>query len=206
MRRVFTNPLVGIAVVALALGGCATNKAVDKKIADAQSQTDKKVESVEGQIEEIQEKNRKQDELIEKYGQTAADALKRAQEAGVLAEGKVVFEQTFKEDRIRFKTGSSDLSKASEKALDEFAAKVKEVGKGVYLEIQGHTDDVGSKKYNDALGESRAESVRRYLSRQHQLPLVRMSTISYGDTVPVASNKSRKGRTENRRVVIVVLQ
>jgi len=192
--------------VALALSGCATNKAVDKKIAESQSRTDKKVESVEGQIEEIQEKNKQQDELIAKYGQTAADALKRAEEAGVLAEGKVVFQQTFTEDRLRFKTGSSDLSGDSKKALDELAAKVKEVGKGVYLEVQGHTDDVGSKKYNDGLGESRAESVRRYLSRQHQLPLVRMSTISYGDTLPVASNKSRKGRAANRRVVVVVLQ
>jgi flagellar motor protein MotB len=48
--------------------------------------------------------------------------------------------------------------------------------------------------------------VRRYLSREHKLPLGRMSTISYGDTLPVESNKTAKGRAKNRRVVIVVLE
>ena len=52
----------------------------------------------------------------------------------------------------------------------------------------------------------RADEVRRYLSRSAQLPLNRMSTISYGDTLPVASNKTRKGRAETRRVVLVVLE
>ncbi|MGA8809731.1 MAG: OmpA family protein, partial [Thermoanaerobaculia bacterium] len=62
------------------------------------------------------------------------------------------------------------------------------------------------RKLNDELGERRADEVRRYLSRGAQLPLNRMSTISYGDTLPVAPNKTRKGRAENRRVVIVVLE
>jgi len=48
--------------------------------------------------------------------------------------------------------------------------------------------------------------VRRYLSRQDAIPLNRMSTISYGDTLPVAPNKNSKGRAQNRRVVLVVLE
>jgi len=59
---------------------------------------------------------------------------------------------------------------------------------------------------NDELGERRADEVRRYISRSAQIPLNRMSTISYGDTLPAASNKTRKGRAENRRVVLVVLE
>ena len=50
------------------------------------------------------------------------------------------------------------------------------------------------------LGQRRAESVRRFLSREHKLPLNRMSTISYGDTLPLESNKTRAGRSANRRV------
>jgi len=48
--------------------------------------------------------------------------------------------------------------------------------------------------------------VRRYLARQDSIPLSRMSTISYGDTLPVASNKTKAGRSQNRRVVLVVLE
>ncbi|HJQ37635.1 MAG TPA: OmpA family protein, partial [Thermoanaerobaculia bacterium] len=60
--------------------------------------------------------------------------------------------------------------------------------------------------YNEELGQRRADAVRRYLSREHKLPLNRMSTISYGDTLPVESNKTRAGRSANRRVVLVVLE
>jgi outer membrane protein OmpA-like peptidoglycan-associated protein len=98
------------------------------------------------------------------------------------------------------------LNKDAQAALDDFAGKVKALNEQYYIEIQGHTDDTGGRKLNDELGERRADEVRRYLSRGAQLPLNRMSTISYGDTLPVASNKTRKGRAENRRVVIVVLE
>ena len=128
------------------------------------------------------------------------------QEAGVLAKGKVVFQQTFAEDRVRFKTNSYDLNKDSQAALDEFANKVKGLNEQYFIEIQGHTDDTGGAKYNDDLGQHRADTVRRYLSRQDSVPLNRMSTISYGDTLPVAPNKNKKGRAANRRVVLVVLE
>jgi len=202
-----------VAVATMALTGCATTSDVDKRIAEVQSKTDKKIESVETQVEELQEQQKatdgkvdEQGKQIEQLGQSAAEALKRAQEAGVLAKGKVVFQQSFTEDRIRFKTASYELTKDAKGALDEFAGKVKEVGKGVYLEIQGHTDDTGDSAFNDMLGQQRAEAVRRYLSREHKLPLGRMSTISYGDTLPIESNKTAKGRSKNRRVVIVVLE
>jgi outer membrane protein OmpA-like peptidoglycan-associated protein len=58
--------------------------------------------------------------------------------------------------------------------------------------------------YNLELGEARAEAVRRFLSKQG-IALNRMSTISYGEEDPVAKNTSRKGRAQNRRVVVVVL-
>ncbi len=202
-----------VAVATMALTGCATTSDVDKRIAEVQSKTDKKIESVETQVEELQEQQKatdgkvdEQGKQIEQLGQSAAEALKRAQEAGVLAKGKVVFQQSFTEDRIRFKTASYELTKDAKGALDEFAGKVKEVGKGVYLEIQGHTDDTGDSAFNDMLGQQRAEAVRRYLSREHKLPLGRMSTISYGDTLPIEANKTAKGRSKNRRVVIVVLE
>ena len=202
-----------VTVLGLSLAGCATTTDVDKKIADAQSKTDKKIESVESQVEGLQEKQKAtegkvddQGRQIEQISQSAKEALQRAQEAGVLAKGKIIFQQSFSEDRVRFKVNSFELTKDAKVALDEFALKIKGLDKGVYLEIQGHTDDTGGSDYNDQLGQQRAEAVRRYLAREHKLPLGRISTISYGDTEPVESNKTAKGRTQNRRVVIVVLE
>jgi peptidoglycan-associated lipoprotein len=204
--------LTATALAAL-LGACATSKTVDQKIAEAQAQTSKKIESVEGQVEDLQTKQKatdthlsQNDAAIAQLSQEAKDALKRAQDAGVLAKGKVVFQETFKEDRVKFKVNKYDLDKDAQTALDDFAGKVKALNEQYYIEIQGHTDDTGGRKLNDELGERRADEVRRYLSRTAQLPLNRMSTISYGDTLPAASNKTKKGRAENRRVVIVVLE
>jgi peptidoglycan-associated lipoprotein len=202
--------IVSITAVSALLGACATTKSVDQKIAQSvaqsQAQTNQKIESVASQVETVQQHQKEQDAQLAQLSQEAKDALKRAQEAGVLAKGKVVFEQTFAEDRVKFRSGSYEVSKESKAALDEFAGKVKALNTQYFIEIQGHTDNVGGSKYNDELGQRRAESVRRYLSRSAQMPLNRMSTISYGDALPVSSNKTRKGRAANRRVVLVVLE
>jgi peptidoglycan-associated lipoprotein len=201
----FTRGL-SAAALAVLLGACATSKSVDQKIAAAQATTDQKIESVAGQVEDLQQKQQQTDVRLEQLSQSAQEALKRAQEAGVLAKGKVVFEQTFSEDRVKFKLDSYDLSSEAKTALDEFANRVKGLESSYFVEIQGHTDDSGGERYNEELGQRRADSVRRYLSREHKLPLNRMSTISYGDTLPLESNKSRTGRAANRRVVLVVLE
>ncbi|MFA6956886.1 MAG: OmpA family protein [Thermoanaerobaculia bacterium] len=205
MKRTISilSTLVLSSVVA---AGCATQKQVDEKIAAATAKTDTKIESVAGQVEDLQEKQKQTDVKLEELSKSSADALKRAEEAGMLAKGKVVFEQTFNEDRIRFNVGSWELDDAAKVALDELAGKVKALDRAVYVEIQGYTDNRGAEGSNEMLGQQRAESVRRYLNKQHSLPLGRMSTISYGETAPVADNKTKDGRAQNRRVVIVVLE
>jgi peptidoglycan-associated lipoprotein len=197
--------VLSVTALSAVLGACATNSTLDQRIAQSQADTNKKIESVASQVEQVQQHQKEQDVQISQLSQEAKDALKRAQEAGVLAKPKVVFEQTFTEDRIKFKTDKYELDDAAKAALDEFATKVKGINEQYFVEVQGHTDDTGSTKYNDDLGQRRADAVRRYLSRQDQLPLNRMSTISYGDTLPVAPNKTKAGRAQNRRVVLVVL-
>ncbi len=197
---------ITVAVLALTLGACATKRSVEEQIAASQAQTNQKIESVASQVEDLQQKQQQTDVRLEQLSQSAQEALRRAQEAGVLAKGQVVFEQSFAEDRIKFKLDSHELDQNAKTALDEFAGRVKGISDQYFVEIQGHTDDTGSEAHNEELGQRRAESVRRYLSREHKLPLNRMSTISYGDTLPVESNKTRDGRTANRRVVLVVLE
>ena len=209
------NRTAALAVAALVAGalGCATTKDVDEKIAAAAAKTDQKIETVETQVEDLQTKQKAteakidaQGQEIAKLSQSAQEALKRAQEAGILAKGQVVFEQTFSEDRIRFRSGSAELNDDATAALDEFAAKVKDLKRPVWMEIQGHTDSTGTSEINEALGEKRAEAVRRYLARKHQLPIPRMVTISYGSSLPADTGKGSKARAANRRVVLVVLE
>ncbi|HYC59131.1 MAG TPA: OmpA family protein [Thermoanaerobaculia bacterium] len=197
---------VSVTALAVVLGACATSKSVDEKIAASQATTNQRIESVSSQVEDLQQKQQQTDIRLEQLSQSAQEALKRAQEAGVLAKGQVVFEQSFSEDRIKFKLDSYELDAAAKSALDEFAGRVKVLTDQYFVEIQGHTDDSGGERYNEELGQRRADSVRRYLSREHKLPLARMSTISYGDTLPLESNKTRAGRSANRRVVMVVLE
>ncbi len=204
---------VSVAACAVFLGACATSSAVDKKVAESQAETNKRIESVASQVEDLQTRQKATDSKLDQtnaqlgqLSQEAKEALKRASEAGVLAKGKVVFEQAFTEDRVKFGTDKYELDKKAQDALSDFANKVKALDAPWFIEIQGHTDDTGGSRYNEDLGQRRADSVRRYLARQFNMPLNRMSTISYGDTLPVASNKNRAGRAQNRRVVLVVLE
>jgi len=108
------------------------------------------------------------------------------------------------DDSVKFRPDSSKLSPEAEQRLTEFAEKLKNDNRNVYLEIQGHTDARGPANVNTRLGEERAEAVRLFMN-QHGVPLNRMATISYGKADPVADNKTRTGRAQNRRVVMVVM-
>lgn len=206
MKHSFSRLILAALAGAVVLGGCATNTAVDQKIAALEARTDQKLESVETQIEDVQERQRTTEARVEQVSREAQDALRRAEEAGVLARGQVVFEQAFTDDAVRFNLESSELSPESRANLDQLAARIKQLNRPVFVEIQGHTDSTGSTRFNENLGFDRAEAVRRYLSREHGIPLARMSTISYGESMPAADNSTRAGRAQNRRVVIVVLE
>ncbi|ADL00167.1 OmpA/MotB domain protein [Brevundimonas subvibrioides ATCC 15264] len=176
--------------VVLSLGllasGCATRGFVRDQVAVVDGRvdaTDQRVAQVEG---------------------TAGQALERANAAQVLAEGKFMYEVVLSDDSVKFPSDRDALSPEAEQRLAELAQRLKAENKNVYLEIQGHTDAAGPESYNDALGEARAEAVRRSLSRQG-IALNRMATISYGEEAPVADNATPEGRAQNRRVAIVVL-
>lgn len=195
--------LVALALVmAFALTGCATKKYVQKEAGAVNT----RVDEVQGQVEEAQTRLDTHDTQIGEASRTAQEALKRAQDAGKLAEGKFLYETVLTDEKVKFGFDTSDLSPEAEAALDEFANQLKGDNRNVYVEIQGHTDSVGSETYNEELGLLRAEAVRRYLSQQHKFPLHRINIISYGEGAPVSDNSSRDGRSQNRRVALVVLQ
>ena len=90
-------------------------------------------------------------------------------------------------------------------ALDKVITDLQADPKAVFFEIEGHTDNRGAPKYNEQLGMKRAEAVKRYLYETHQVPLHKINVISYGEDKPVADNKTKEGRAENRRIVVRML-
>ncbi|MCQ2096553.1 MAG: OmpA family protein [Fibrobacter sp.] len=102
---------------------------------------------------------------------------------------------------INFKTGSTALTKASFKTLDDIYAlllKFQEVN----LEIQGHTDNVGKDDANQKLSQGRAQSAVDYLIKKG-VAAERLRAAGYGASKPIADNKTKKGRAQNRRVELV---
>lgn len=204
--------LIAAAVIALVTTGCATKKYTQDYVAGQTAVVHKRVDDVEVQVEQNQQRLDDHDRKIaqatqeaQEASKTAREALERAQDAGKLAEGKFLYEVTLTEADVRFGFDRAELSDEAKAALDAFGEQLKQENRSVYVEIQGHTDSVGSEMYNERLGLERAETVRNYLSRQHDFPLHRMNVISYGEMEPIADNGTREGRSQNRRVTLVVL-
>jgi peptidoglycan-associated lipoprotein len=182
-----------IAASALSLGGCATKDYVNEHVAVV----DAKAQATQNQVDQ-------QQAHLGRLDQATQDALNRATAAGKLAEGKFLYSMVLSDDSVKFPVDSAKLSPEAQQRLMDFAEKLKNDNRNVYLEIQGHTDSKGPDSLNRRLGEDRAEAVRLFMN-QHGVPLNRMSTISYGKSDPVADNKTRADRAQNRRVVLIVM-
>jgi peptidoglycan-associated lipoprotein len=217
-----------VPVVALALGGttaCATKKFVKTQVGEVNN----KVESVSKSLEETQERTKANEAKIVEVDQraqaaaqaadskaaaagqradtakTTADSASTKAEAVDKASKRLVYEVVLSEDKGDFKFGKATVPESATAELDQLVAKLKAEPNGAYIEIEGHTDNAGPKEVNYKLGLERAENVKRYLYEHHQVPLHKINVISYGEDKPVAPNKTRDGRAQNRRVVIKVL-
>jgi OmpA-OmpF porin, OOP family len=104
---------------------------------------------------------------------------------------------------VNFEHNSSELTVASHPALDAIADGLKKHPR-LRVEVQGHTDSTGSPPYNMKLSQRRADSVRQYLLDSGAAG-DQLVAKGYGQTQPVASNKTAAGRAKNRRVVMYVL-
>jgi len=222
---------VAVPITVLAIGGstaCATKKFVRTSVGEVNEKVDAQGRS----LEETQERTRRNEGRISEVDQKAAAAATSAQQANDAATaansaavaahsaateagGKVdtldkanrrlVYEVVLSEDQGNFKFGKTMLPDEAKMQIDQMVAQLKQDPKNIYLEIEGHTDNVGDKMTNERIGLARAEAVKRYLYEQYQIPLHKMNVISYGKEKPVAPNKTKAGRAQNRRVVIKVL-
>ena len=212
MRSILV-PLVAASVASVALSGCATKKYVGREVGEI----NQKVDTLSGEMEKTQERVKRTEvriDDVDKQAQagisdakgSAQQALKRATEAERAAKGKLIYTVTLSNDKVTFPVNRAAVSTDARSLVDEAIAQLKAENRGVYFEIEGHTDSTGPETYNEKLGLDRATAVRNYMHDQLGIALNRLEVISYGETKPVVDNKTRDHRAQNRRVVINVLE
>jgi outer membrane protein OmpA-like peptidoglycan-associated protein len=226
----FRKLIVAGSVVVLAAGStaCATKGFVRQNVGEVND----KVDSLGRSVEETQERTRRNEGRITEVDQRAGAAEQSAQKANTAAtqassaasaaasaataagakadaveaaSRRLVFEVVLSEDQGNFQFAKTELPEEAKARLDAMITELKADPKGAYFEIEGHTDNVGDTLINTKIGLERAEAVKRYLYEQHQIPLHKINVISYGEEKPIAPNKTRDGRAQNRRVVVKVL-
>jgi OOP family OmpA-OmpF porin len=106
-------------------------------------------------------------------------------------------------DGIQFDSGKSTLRSESYKSLDE-AVEFLTASETMTVEIQGHTDNVGSDESNQKLSQDRAAVVRAYLIKKG-IKADRLESNGYGEKQPIADNTESKGRQKNRRTVFKIV-
>jgi len=218
-------------IAVFAIGGsaaCATKKFVRSEVKEVNG----KVETLSRSVEETQERTRRNEGRISEVDQKADAAHRAARQAGDAATAassaasaansaatavgarfdemdkssrRLVYEVVLNEDSGNFKFGKAVLPDEAKAKIDEMVQHLKTDPKNVFIEIEGHTDNVGGKASNEKIGLERAEAVQRYLYERYQIPLHKMNVISYGADKPVAPNRTKEGRAQNRRVVVKVL-
>jgi len=224
MRKFFAF-IAAVGIVLWGMNGCATKKYVDEQVELASAKGEgvtsqvssvrsdmeenigkvwKEIETNQKEVANLKDTVEKHKEEVKKELTAAQEAVSRAQ--GKIIKGKLLYEVTLSDESLFFDYKASELSKEATAALDMFAKDLIKENKDVYIEIQGHTDDIGNDSYNLKLGQARADAVKTYLYTKHKIPLQRMSVFSYGESKPVVANKDKASRSKNRRVVLMVMQ
>ncbi|RTZ67114.1 MAG: hypothetical protein DSZ29_01545 [Aquificaceae bacterium] len=103
---------------------------------------------------------------------------------------------------IRFKTGSTIVTRSSYRVLNKIAAIAKRCD-DFNLQIHGHTDSIGNAEKNEKLSYGRAFTVVKYLASKH-IGLNRLEALGHGASKPIASNRTKRGRAKNRRIEITM--
>jgi outer membrane protein OmpA-like peptidoglycan-associated protein len=170
-------------------------EANEKRIKDLRGETDSKLAEIDSKAERANE-----------VGRTAmTKAEKAAAEAEKAARGRLIWEVTLSNDQVKFSFNQTTIPSDAAAILDDLIQKIVAYDKAIWVEIEGHTDSTGGEEYNHMLGEKRAMAVRDYMARGG-VPLHAMNVISMGESAPVADNSTPDGRSQNRRVVVRVLE
>jgi peptidoglycan-associated lipoprotein len=231
----FSKLLMVVPIATLVVGSstaCATKKFVRTSVGQVNDkvdslgrsleQTQERTRQNEVKIADVDQRAQAAAQAASQSAQTAKQAADKANDTALVATTsataantkvetveksvkRIVFEVVLSEDQGNFQFGKKDVPDEAKAKLDQMITQLKADPKGAFFEIEGYTDSIGPEELNEKLGMERAEAVKRYLYEQHKIPLHKMNAISYGEAKPVADNKTKAGREQNRRVVIKVL-
>ncbi len=141
------------------------------------------------------------DERAGSYQMTISDREAMKQDIAVTELADKLQKDGFISLYVNFDTGKTTIKPDSAKILDD-AAEALKLTADLKIEVGGHTDNVGTPDANQKLSEGRAQAVMAALI-QRGVPAGRLNAKGYGQTVPIADNRSEEGRAKNRRVELI---
>jgi outer membrane protein OmpA-like peptidoglycan-associated protein len=200
---------------------CATKKLVRGQVGQVNSKIDslaKALEDTQDRTARTEKRIGQVDQKVDAVNRSASAARRAADDAANVARDangravaldtwgrRLILDVSLSEDQGQFTFGEADLPPNAKARIDDLVRELVENPTGVFIEIEGHTDNIGSPEYNLRLGLARAEAAKRYIHEQFSVPLHKINVISFGEERPAAVNTTEEGRARNRRIVIRVL-
>ena len=230
LRKAAFGAMLAMGTVGL-MSGCATKKyvktTVDTKAGELSARIDTDDQGIKANSNQVEELNGVTREHAQKIAgldtglkqtdtkaQTALSKGEAAQNSADKAAGEVSsLDDKFQnrnhyvvlnEEQVQFKFNSAKLEPSFKTVLDDVARQLKENPDAI-LVMEGHTDTTGPDDYNIQLGQKRLESVMRYLVVEQEVPVNRISQMSFGKARPVSTEKGKEARAQNRSVVVRVM-
>ena len=212
-----------LAALLLVAGGCTTKKYVRQQTQPLINHVNQLDQQTAKNTNDIRQVHQNTQQGLQRVDAASQQALQKAQQVQDQAQqvgqqlhqtsGQIKaldatmanlddYKQT-SEATVHFGFDKSNLTSASQQVLDGVAQTLNQNPHAI-LEVEGYTDSTGPASYNDKLSQWRADSVVRYLEA-HNLAPHRIFLIGLGENQAVASNTTRQGRQENRRVDLKVL-
>ena len=178
---------------------------VEKRVSETEAGMTKmggRVSGLEGRVETMSAQIANLDSRLNQTNAKADRALENLQQLKL--ERKLVLDM---KQGAFFTSNSTVLSNQAKTEIESFLSDV--IGQaggisGLLFVVTGHTDNAGSEKYNYELARIRAENTASYLATQKKIDPGQVVVMSYGESVPVADNKTDAGRAKNRRIEILV--
>jgi len=181
---------------------------------DGVARVDGKVNAVDGRVTAVDGKVTQLDTRTNERFQTVKDDVSAVDKKTATVQSNVVaLDEKFQnrnqfsvssEKSILFRFDSAKLDSKYESDLEQIASLVQKNANAIVV-LEGRTDSKGDSEYNVKLGERRVDTVKRFLAVDLGVPVYRIHEVSYGAAKPVAENKSREGREQNRAVVVTIL-
>lgn len=178
---------------------------INKRVSETEAgltKIDGKVANVDARVDTMAKQIADLDSRLNQTNAKADRALENLQRLKV--ERKLVLD--LKQGAF-FNSNSTVLTNQAKQEIDSFLSDVGGDAGGMsnlLFVVTGHTDNAGSEKYNYELARIRAENAASYLATQKKIDAGQLIVFSYGESVPVADNRTEAGRAKNRRVEIVV--